>query len=98
MAKNHMHMSSITRMELLAWRELDESGRSALTDFIGRFELIRPEGAIEEIAIGLLREYRLDIPDALIAAKAISEDMFLMSEDKAFRRIKKGLKLIQPDR
>ena len=39
--KNRLYMSTITRIELLAWKDLDEEMWLAMQNFISRFELIR---------------------------------------------------------
>ena len=43
-----------------------------------------------------MREFKLSVADALIGGTAITEDLFLMSVDRAFMRVDRGLKLIRP--
>jgi predicted nucleic acid-binding protein len=54
--------------------------------------------AISDTAVGLIRQYRLShglaIPDALIAATAITMDQSFVSKNQTDYRFIKGLKLL----
>lgn len=52
---------------------------------------------INEITISLKQQYRIKLPDALIAATALYEDIPLLTFDKDFVRIKElNLVLLEP--
>jgi predicted nucleic acid-binding protein len=91
---HELYVSSITRVELLAWDEVDAEDELWLQAFLERCELIRVNKGIEDAGAALIRQYGLQLPDALIAATAITEGLWFMSADMGFKRVKKGLKLI----
>ena len=91
---NDLSISSITRVELLAWKEIDDVQKLWMENFMERCELIRVNKGIEDIGIGIIREYGLGIADALVAATAMFEGIALMTADKDFKRIDRGLKLL----
>jgi predicted nucleic acid-binding protein len=92
-----LSVSIITQMELLVGcrneKELQDMGR-----FLKRFQIINLNEVICETALELLRRYRMShgllIPDALIAATAITMNQpFITKNQKDFRFIT-GLKLL----
>lgn len=87
------YVSSISRVELLTWREADDAKVLMLETFLDGCELVRVNRQIEDIAIQLIRRYKLRLSDGLIAATAMAEDLVLVSGDSAFLRVKEGLKL-----
>jgi len=89
--------SIMTYMELVVGcrnkRELNRVDR-----LIRRFEIINFSPKISEVAINLIRTYRLShgllIPDALIAATAIAENAQFISKNQRDYRFIKGLRLL----
>ena len=70
-----------------------------LDSFLDLFQILRLTRDISEIAVALLRQYRLShgllIPDALIAATAIAQSIaFITKNQRDFRFIEK-LNLLQ---
>lgn len=85
-------ISSITAMELY-YGARDKKELSALKKFIDLFEVMDIEIEISQIAASLVEKYAkshtLDIPDALIAATAISKNIPLFTLNiKDFKFIK----------
>jgi len=78
-------VSAITYMELLVGCR-DKREQRAIEQFIERFELISVDYEITEIAIRMLKQYRLShgllIADALIAATAIAKGIPLVSKNQ----------------
>jgi len=66
--------------------------------FLQRFQVLKLTEAVSDIAVDLLRQYRLShglaIPDALIAATAITQDQPFVSKNQRDYRFIKGLKLL----
>ena len=64
-------ISRITWMEVLVGAS-DESEVARLRSFLARFECIDIDDTVSELAIGIRREYRIRLPDAVIWASAQS--------------------------
>ena len=90
-------ISAITQMELLVGcrnkTELRHTER-----FLQRFQVLKLTEPVSDIAIDLLRQYRLShglaIPDALIAATAIVWNQPFMSKNQRDYGFIKGLQLL----
>ena len=90
-------ISVVTQMELLVGcrskTELRKTER-----FLQRFQLLRLSESVSDLAVNLLRQYRLShgllIPDALIAATAIALNLPLVSKNQRDFRFIEGLKLL----
>lgn len=84
-------ISAVTKMELLVGCR-NKTELRAVEQFLERFSLIRVSESITDISMDLLRRYRLShgllIPDAIIAATAISiGSSFVTKNQKDFRFI-----------
>jgi hypothetical protein len=84
-------ISVVTKMELIVGCRNKTEMRS-VEQFLERFNLIRLNESISDVSIDLLRRYRLShgllIPDAIIAATAISVNAsFVTKNQKDFRFI-----------
>jgi len=92
-----LSISTITKMELMVGCR-DKKELKSLDKFLLHFQLFSLNEEITNKAVSLLSQYRLShgllIPDAIIAATAITEDYpFATKNIKDFRFIK-GLKLL----
>lgn len=92
-----LSISTITQMELLVGcrnkTELQKTER-----FLQRFDVIRMDASISDLAVDLLRRYRLShgllIPDALIAATALVSEIPLLTKNQRDFRFIEGLRLL----
>lgn len=64
-------ISRITWMEVLVGAS-DEPEAARLRSFLARFECIDIDETVSELAIGIMREHRIRLPDAIIWASAQS--------------------------
>jgi len=66
--------------------------------FLRRFQVLKLNERISDVAVGLLREYRLShglaIPDALVAATAIASDQPFISKNQRDYRFISDLQLL----
>lgn len=90
-SESSLTISAITKMELIVGCR-NKTELRALDEFLERFTLIHLSESITDISMDLLRRYRLShgllIPDALIAATAISVSAsFATKNQKDFRFI-----------
>lgn len=69
-----LRSSTVTQMELMVGAR-NKNELRLLESFLKRFTIVKVNESISDIAVGLVRQYRLShgllIPDALIAATAI---------------------------
>ncbi|MCK9426790.1 MAG: type II toxin-antitoxin system VapC family toxin [Ignavibacteriaceae bacterium] len=92
--QNHsLGISTITKMELIR----NKSELRIVDKFLCRFELIKIDDEINDIAIRLLKIYRLShgllIADAFIAATSIAHQAMLLTKNQKDFRFIEGLKL-----
>lgn len=90
-------ISIITQMELIVGCR-DKKELQSLKKFFKQFQVLKINETISEKSLELLEKYRLShgllIPDAIIAATAIENNVdFITKNQKDFRFIK-GLKLL----
>ncbi len=64
------HVSVITEMELLSYPLLKPDEETAIHDFLSDVTLVDLNPDIKQSAIALRRQYRLKLPDAVVAATA----------------------------
>ena len=90
-------ISAISQMELLVGCR-NKTEQRKLDRFLKRFQILQSTEEISEIAVALLREYRLShgllIADALIASTAISRGLAFATKNRRDYRFIKGLKLL----
>ena len=80
-------ISVITEMELLSFPGLHSSQIDWLNRFIDELEVIPIDNDVKRLAIELRRMRRLKLPDAIIAASALSRNAVLFSNDQAILTI-----------
>lgn len=89
-------ISVITRMELLAWPGATDKQTSVLKKFINDSEVFALEEPIILKAIVIRKTYKTKLPDAIIAATAIVNDLTIITRNKKdYDRIEE-LKIINP--
>jgi predicted nucleic acid-binding protein len=90
-------ISVITRIELFATTKITEIEKSKLESFIAYAKIFDSiNETIVSSTIYIRQNYRLKLPDAIIAATAITYDLTLLTRNNAdFNKIE-GLKLLDP--
>ena len=96
-ANYQIAVSLITQMELMVGcRNKQES--VVLDRFLKRFQVVKLNGSISNIAVNLLRQYRLShgllIPDALIASTALYLNRGFATKNQRDYRFIENLKLL----
>jgi len=81
-------ISFITYMELLSKPGMTRAETKAVTAFVNEWPMIELDARIMEEAIRLRKTYRLKIPDAIVAATALTQQIPLLTADGDFERIK----------
>ena len=80
-------ISVITEIELLSFAGLADAQRGWLQRLIDDLEVIEIDGAVKQCAIALRRDHRLKLPDALIAASALTRDAVLLTNDSQWANL-----------
>jgi len=74
-------ISVITEIELLSFPGLTDPQRSWLQRLIDDLEVVELDASVKRCAIELRCNHRLKLPDALIAAAALTRDALLLTND-----------------
>jgi predicted nucleic acid-binding protein len=89
------YISVITKIEILGYKT-PPGAYQLLTDFTNDCAIIGLNDEIVEKTIGIRKDVKIKLPDAIIAASAISFDLTLITRNtKDFNQIKE-LELINP--
>jgi tRNA(fMet)-specific endonuclease VapC len=90
-------ISVISRIEFLVFSGLTESDRQLFQQFLQRVEVVglaADDTALTEQIIAVRQQYRLKLPDAVIAAMAIQKDAALVTADRGFSKMADDLTVI----
>ena len=80
-------VSVITKIEVLGFTTLEKHYR-LLTDFMDDAIVFHLSNEIVDVCIGLRKKYKIKLPDAIIAATALSQNLVLISRNnKDFKKI-----------
>ncbi len=79
--------SFITEIELLSYPQLTDAQIQEMRDFLSSLTLVALDDEIKNLAIQWRRNYRLKLPDAIIAATALSLDGTLLTNDQQLLRL-----------
>lgn len=89
-------ISAITEIELLCWKTATEKDISVLHNFINDALVIELEQPIKLKTADIRKQYKIKLPDAIIAATALVYDLTLITRNtKDFENIQ-GLIFINP--
>lgn len=81
-------ISIITEIEILGVKDIDKDEIKVRESIIAYQQIIPITQSIKNKAIELKRKNKIPIPDAIIAATAIEQNIPLVTADKGFKRIK----------
>lgn len=89
-------VSAITEIELLCWKTATNKDLTVLKNFLADSIVFELERDIKNKTVELRKAYTIKLPDAIIAATALVNEITLISRNaKDFNKIK-GLYLINP--
>jgi len=91
-----MRLSVVPRIELLAWSNISPQQHSMLNGFIFASQIYNLSEEIILQTIEMRRKHKIKLPDAIIAATAITQNLTLITRSLAdFKKIK-DLQLVNP--
>lgn len=80
-------VSVITEMELLSYPELSDTEAQQIHDFLNYLTVININDKVKGLAIQWRRQYKLKLPDAIIAATTLSLQATLLTKDQQLTKI-----------
>ena len=92
----NIYLSVISEIELLSWPKLKAKDVKLIEQMLSEFTIVELNGYVKAETIKLRRKYGLKLPDALIAATSITNDLPLLTFDKGFKKLS-GLNLLLLD-
>ena len=91
-------VSVISEMELLSFPEMRKGEEAIIRSYLSACTVLPLNTSVKETAISLRRKYRIKLPDAIVAATAVSYEVPLLTADKGFSKIEElRLKLLMPE-
>lgn len=94
--EEELEISVITRMELLAWRNADSKQVSILNEFISSVAVWGLDEPVIIKGIEVRRDFRVKLPDAIIAATALVYGLTLITRNIADFKNIPDLRLLNP--
>ncbi|GGH16005.1 type II toxin-antitoxin system VapC family toxin [Mucilaginibacter phyllosphaerae] len=82
-----LYISFISELELLGYKSITQKHEAELLNFLNDCSIIQMSNAIKENYIGLTRKYKIELPDALIAATSLTLNIPFITADKGFQKI-----------
>ena len=94
----NLAFSVISEMELLSFSGISEAEENNIKALLNDCEEISLLKDVKEKAIELRKKYKTKLPDAIVAASAIVNNLPLITADKGFNQIQElNLQLIVPE-
>ncbi|MEA5620974.1 type II toxin-antitoxin system VapC family toxin [Cronbergia sp. UHCC 0137] len=89
-------VSPIIRIELLSFTGLSKEEEQSIEDLLSQFNTVPLLREIENQTIQIKQQYKIKLPDAIIAATAINQDAFLVTRNVSDFKGITGLKIENP--
>jgi len=96
MDKLPITISIVTRIEVLGWYGINDDQLKRLTSFMEDAIIYPLEDVYVERTIQLRQQYKIKLPDAVIAATALVEGLALITRNMGDFKNIAGLKVINP--
>lgn len=95
--EKNLALSIISTMELLSFSGITETEDQSIRALIDDCKEIILSNAIKEKAIEIRKKYKIKLPDAIVAASALVNNLSLITADKVFNQIRElDLQFIVP--
>lgn len=80
--KTSFNLSIITKIEFLGWRGHTKKGFEKAKEFIDFANVIPLTGEIADLAVNIRRKAKIKLPDAVIAATALLNNLILVTRNE----------------
>lgn len=95
--EKNLALSIISTMELLSFSGITETEEQSIRALIDDCKEIILSNEIKEKAIEIRKKYKIKLPDAIVAASALVNNLPLITADKGFNQIRElDLQFIVP--
>jgi predicted nucleic acid-binding protein len=81
-----MAVSQITRLELLSFHGIDAEETRTIDDFLVNIQVLAFSSKVEDQIIALRQTRKIKLPDAIVAATAIANQLELLTLDQSLAR------------
>ena len=96
-AGDRLYISTITYMEALGFPFQNQHEETVITKFCDTFERLFLTKEVEKQVINIRKSHKIKLPDAIIAATAITYQLtFVTCNTNDFKKIS-GLKILEPE-
>jgi predicted nucleic acid-binding protein len=82
-----IYISFITEIELYAYHSHNPLAKAILDDFIESVNVVNIDNHIKAKTIEIRRDLKLKLPDSIIAASALLENISFITADKGFKKV-----------
>ena len=82
-----VYLSFITELELLRYETLSTEEEQVIRNFLNSTTILDINSAIKTIAVELGRQYKIKLPDLIVASSAYYLNLPLLTSDKQFAQI-----------
>ncbi|MBD2133704.1 MAG: type II toxin-antitoxin system VapC family toxin [Dolichospermum sp.] len=89
-------LSPIIRIELLSFTGLSKEEEQSIENLLSQFNTVPLSQEIENKTIQLKRNYKIKLPDAIIAATAINQNAILVTRNISDFQASTELKIVNP--
>lgn len=93
---NQPAISSVTEIELLCWKAAADKDIAVIQNFINDAVVFELEQPVKLKTAELRKAYKIKLPDAIIAATALTYDLILLSRNLSDFGSLSELKIINP--
>lgn len=84
---NFIFISVITEIELLGWFNITDADKKVIHSLLKCVTIVDLSQQIKELTIALKQQYKVKLPDAIIAATAINLGFPIISFDRGLQKI-----------
>jgi predicted nucleic acid-binding protein len=85
--EKHIYVSFVTELELLGYSNLSAMDLKAIQEIFQEVTIMDINAEIKKEVIALRKQYKLKLPDAIIAATAAVNHLPLLTADKQFSQV-----------
>lgn len=82
-----IHISVITKLELLSYADLSAKDQAKLENFLSECTIVDLNPFVQTATITIRKQYNLKLPDSIIVASAMYVDLPLISSDKSLKNL-----------
>jgi predicted nucleic acid-binding protein len=80
-------ISYISEMEVLGKFQISETEKQTICDVLKHCYIFEMDAQIKQYAINIKQQIKMKLPDAIVAATAIKNNLSLVTADKDFKKV-----------